>query len=68
MKYLASGRLSFWEKPLQEWDGLSDYHTKRSKPDRERQILYAITYTWNLKNNTNELIYKTERLTTEKLN
>ena len=26
---------------------------------RERQILY-ITYMWNLKNNTNELIYKTE--------
>ena len=28
--------------------------------DRERQISYDITYMWNLKNNTNELIYKTE--------
>ena len=26
----------------------------------QRQILYDITHIWNLKNNTNELIYKTE--------
>ena len=26
----------------------------------ERQIPYDITYMWNLKNNTNELNYKTE--------
>ena len=31
-----------------------------SKSDRERQILYDITYMWNLKNNTNGSIYKTE--------
>ena len=37
-----------------------DYHTKWSKSDRERPILYEITYMWNLKNNTNESIYKTE--------
>ena len=30
------------------------------KSDRERQISYDITYIWNLKNSTNELIYKTE--------
>ena len=29
-------------------DGLRDYHTKWSKPDRERQISYDITYMWNL--------------------
>ena len=28
--------------------------------DRNRQILYDITYVWNLKNNTNESVYKTE--------
>ena len=28
--------------------------------DRERQILYDITYMWNLKNDTNEIIYKAE--------
>ena len=37
-----------------------DDHTKWSKPDREKQILYDITYMWNLKNNTNECICKTE--------
>ena len=30
------------------------------KSDRERQIPYDITYVWNLKYDTNELIYKTE--------
>ena len=30
-----------------------------NKSDRERQISYAVTYMWNLKNKTNELIYKT---------
>ena len=40
-------------------DGPRDYHTKWSKSDRERQI-YDITYMWNLKYDTNELIYQTE--------
>ena len=37
-----------------------DYHTKWSKSDREREISYDITLMWNLKSDTNELIYKTE--------
>ena len=37
-----------------------DYHTKWSKSERERQIPYDITYMWNLKYDTKELIYKTE--------
>ena len=41
-------------------DGPRDYNTKWSKPDRERQISYDIVYMWNLKNDTKELIYKTE--------
>ena len=41
-------------------DGPRDCHTKWSKPDRVRQISYDITYMWNLKCDTNELIYKTE--------
>ena len=42
-------------------DGPGDNHTKWSKSDRERQISYDITYMQNLKkNDTNELIYKTE--------
>ena len=27
---------------------------------RQRQVLYDITYVWNLENNTNESVYKTE--------
>lgn len=30
------------------------------KSERERQISYDVTYMWNLKNDINELIYKTE--------
>ena len=41
-------------------DGLRDYHTKRTKSEKERQIPYDITYIWNLKYDTNEHIYKTE--------
>ena len=37
-----------------------DYHTKCRKSERERQIPYDITYMWNLKYDTNELIYKTQ--------
>ena len=43
-------------------DGPRDYHTKRNKSNRERQILYDITHIWNLifKDDINELICKTE--------
>ena len=41
-------------------DGPREYYTWWSKSDRERQILYDITHMWNLKNNTNDSIYKTE--------
>ena len=39
-------------------DATRDGRAKRSKSDRERQIPYDITYMWDLKNDTNELIYK----------
>ena len=41
-------------------NGPRDCHTKWRKLEGERQILYEITYTWNLKYNTNEHIYKTD--------
>ena len=41
-------------------DATRDYHTKWSKPERERQIPYDITYMWNLKYDTNEPICETE--------
>ena len=47
--------LAIWHK--KEWnnaicsnmDGRGDYHTKWRKSDRERQIPYDTTYTWNLR-------------------
>ena len=36
-------------------NGPGDYHIKGSKSHRE--ILYDITYMWNLKKDTNEFIY-----------
>ena len=41
-------------------DGPRDYHPKWNKSERERQIPYDITYMWNLKYDTNELIYEKE--------
>ena len=41
-------------------DGPREYQTKRTKSDRARLMLYDITYTLNLKNNTSEFIHKTE--------
>ena len=40
-------------------DGPRDYHTKESQSDRERQIWYH-SYVKSKKNDTEELIYKTE--------
>ena len=37
-----------------------DDHTKQSKSDTERQIPCDISYMWNLKYDTNELIQETE--------
>ena len=41
-------------------DGPRDYHTKRSKSERERQIPYAITYKWNLIKMVQKITYKAE--------
>ena len=41
-------------------DGDRDYRTEQSKSEREIQTPYDITHMWNLKYNTNELIYETE--------
>ena len=42
-------------------NGPRDCYTECSMSDREREILYDIPYTWNLKrNDANELIYKME--------
>ena len=39
-------------------DGLGGHYAKWNKSDNERQILYNITYMWNLKN---KLVNKTKK-------
>ena len=41
-------------------DATRDHHTKWSKSERERQIVYDITYMWSLKCGTNKPIYRIE--------
>ena len=41
-------------------DGPGVCHTEWSKPDREKQISYDITYMWHIKKDTNEIVHKTE--------
>ena len=36
-----------------DMNGLGKHYAKWNKPDRERQILYNMTYMWNLKNSAN---------------
>ena len=63
--YIQNGMLLSHKK---EWNntiysykyGLRDYHAKWSKPNRERQISYDITYIWSLKNGISELFHKTD--------
>ena len=42
-------------------DGPRDYHTKWSKSDRERQIIYCL-YVESEKNDTNEQTHRLKRL------
>ena len=55
-----------WDNTIcSNMDGPRDYHTKWSKSARERPISYDITYRWNLKNDTNELIYNNRNRLTD---
>ena len=62
--YIYNGILLSHKKneimPFACMDGPRDCHTEWSKSERERQISYDTAYMWNLKNGTNEPIYKTE--------
>ena len=46
-KYSAIGRITF-ESVLMRQMNLEPYYTEWSKSERERQVLYINTYTWNL--------------------
>ena len=41
-----------------EADGLRVCHTEWSKSEREKQILYAKTYIWNLKKKKKKMVQK----------
>ena len=60
MEYYSAIKKEWDNAICSNMDGPRDYHTKWSKSERERQIPYDITYMWNLKYDTNELIYETE--------
>ena len=60
MEYYSALKKEWNNAICSHMDGPRDYHTKWGKLERERQIPYDITYMWNLKYDTNELIYKTE--------
>ena len=45
------------------WTDLEIIILSEVKSDKERQIPYDITYMWNLKYDTNELIYETDSQT-----
>ena len=44
-------------------DGPRDYCTKQSKSERKRLTPYDMTYTWNLKYDTNQYFYETDSQT-----
>ena len=60
MEYYTAMKMNERMPFASNMDGPSDYHTKWSKSERERQTPYNITYMWNLKYDINELIYKRE--------
>ena len=46
-------------------NGLGGYYAKWNKPNRERKVLYGITYLWNLKT-YNKLVNITKRKQTHR--
>ena len=46
-----------------EWYHMRDYYTKWNQSERQRQIPYSFSYTWHLKYDTNEFVYKTDSQT-----
>ena len=61
MQYYSTVRKEQNNAICSNMDVPRDYHNKWSKSEREKQVLYDITYVWNLKYDINEPIRKTER-------
>ena len=60
MEYYSAIKREWNNVIFSNMDEPRDYHAKWSKSERERQIPYDIACMWNLKYDTNELIYKTK--------
>ena len=61
LQYIQWNNKKEWDNAIcSNMDGPRDYHTKWSKSEREWQISYDIINMWNLKCDTNELMYKTK--------
>ena len=47
-QWILLSHIKEWSNAIcSNMDGPRDYHTKWNKSDRERQILYDITFMWN---------------------
>ena len=57
---LLSQKKEWYNAICSNMDGTRDSHPEWSKEERERQILYAITYIWNLIFSINEPFHRKE--------
>ena len=55
VKYYSAIKKEYNNAICSHLNATRDYHTKCSKPERERQIPYDIAYMWNLEYGANEL-------------
>ena len=59
MDYYSAIKMNFKKECHLQQHVWTQQLSYEAKSERETQILHDITYMWNLKNYTNELIYKT---------
>ena len=65
MEYYSA--IKIWNSAIcSNGDGPEMFYASWNKSDKEWQILYDITYMWNLKNNTNEHILIAKQKQTHK--
>ena len=58
---LLSHKIQWNNAICSHMDEPRDYRTKWSKPDRERQISYDMTYMWNLKKKIQMILFTEQK-------